>query len=115
MKKENRTNANIRKYLGASVLSVALLLAFAASALWAALLLASGIPGLTAQSRTATLPHDAAPSGTNLSAVVEQFETSLEKFGKEIGQRFFKWDFGLLAVACGLVWGLDYLNAHRNS
>jgi hypothetical protein len=55
MKKENRTNMNIRKYFGASALSVALLLA-------------AGIPGLAANSRTVTLRHAAVLSGTSLSA-----------------------------------------------
>lgn len=46
---------NIRKYFGASALSVALLLA-------------AGIPGLAANSRTVMLRHAAVLSGTNLSA-----------------------------------------------
>jgi hypothetical protein len=54
-KKEKRMNMKIRKYLGASVLSVALLLA-------------AGIPGLAASSRTVTLHHDAVLSGTSLTA-----------------------------------------------
>jgi len=46
---------NIRKHLGASLLSVALLLA-------------AGIPGLAANARFVTLRHDAVLSGTSLSA-----------------------------------------------
>jgi hypothetical protein len=48
-------NMNIRKCLGTSALSLALLLA-------------SGIPGLAKNSRTVTLNHDAVLSGTSLSA-----------------------------------------------
>ena len=48
-------NMNIRKCLGTTVLSLALLLA-------------SGIPGLAKNSRTVTLNHDAVLSGTSLSA-----------------------------------------------
>ena len=48
-------NMNTRKCLGASVLSLALLLA-------------SGIPGLAKNSRTVTLSHDTVLSGTNLAA-----------------------------------------------
>ena len=46
-------NMNIRKYLGTSVLSVALLLA-------------SGIPALAKNSRTLTLAHDLVLNGTSL-------------------------------------------------
>jgi hypothetical protein len=55
MKKENRMNMNIRKSLGTSVLSVALLLA-------------SGIPALAKDSRTVTLTHDVVLNGTSLPA-----------------------------------------------
>jgi hypothetical protein len=48
-------NTMIRKFLGTSLLSVALLLA-------------AGIPGLAANSRTVTLQHDAVLSGTSLAA-----------------------------------------------
>jgi hypothetical protein len=48
-------NMNIRKFLGTPALSVVLLLA-------------SGIPGLAANSRTVTLHHDAVLSGTSLAA-----------------------------------------------
>ncbi len=48
-------NMNVRKYLGASVLSVTLLLA-------------AGVPGWASGSRTVTLRHDAALSGTSLAA-----------------------------------------------
>jgi len=50
-----RMNTKIRKYLGASALSVALLLA-------------AGIPSLAASSGTVTLHHDAVLSGTSLTA-----------------------------------------------
>jgi len=46
---------DIRKYLGTSILSLALLLA-------------AGIPGLAKDSRTVTLNHDAVLSGTTLPA-----------------------------------------------
>jgi hypothetical protein len=46
---------NIRKFLGTSALSVALLLA-------------AGIPGLAANSGTVTLHHDAVLNGTSLAA-----------------------------------------------
>jgi hypothetical protein len=46
---------NIRKYLGTSALSLALLLA-------------AGIPSFAANSRTVTLNHDAVLSGTSLAA-----------------------------------------------
>ena len=46
---------DIRKYLGTSILSVALLLA-------------CGIPGLAKNSRTVALPHDAVLSGKTLPA-----------------------------------------------
>jgi len=55
MKKENEMNMNIRKYLGTSVLSVALLLA-------------SGIPALAKDSRTVTISHDFVLNGTSLPA-----------------------------------------------
>ena len=48
-------NMNIRKFLGTSLLSMALLLA-------------AGIPSLAKNSRTVTLRHDAALSGTSLAA-----------------------------------------------
>jgi len=54
-KKENRMNMDIRKYLGTSVLSVALLLA-------------SGIPALAKDSRTVTFAHDFVLNGTTLPA-----------------------------------------------
>lgn len=54
-KKENGTKMNIKKNLGMTALSVALLLA-------------SGIPSFAANSRTVTLQHDAVLSGTGLSA-----------------------------------------------
>jgi len=55
MKKENRMNMNVRKYLGTSALSVALLLA-------------SGIPALATHSRTVTFSHDIVVNGTTLPA-----------------------------------------------
>jgi hypothetical protein len=55
MKKENRMNMNIRKSLGTSVLSVALLLA-------------SGISALATDSRTVTFSHDVVLNGTTLPA-----------------------------------------------
>jgi hypothetical protein len=55
MKKENRMNMNIRKSLGTSALSVALLLA-------------SGIPALAKDSRAVTLSHDVVLNGTTLPA-----------------------------------------------
>jgi hypothetical protein len=55
IKKEDRTNMNIRKCFGTSLLSVALLLA-------------AGIPGFASNSRTVTLQHDAVLSGTSLAA-----------------------------------------------
>jgi hypothetical protein len=55
MKKENRTNMNVRKCLGTSVLSVALFLA-------------SGIPALAKNSTTVTLSHDLVLNGTSLPA-----------------------------------------------
>jgi hypothetical protein len=55
MEKENRINMNVRKSLGTSVLSVALLLA-------------SGIPALAENSRSVTLPHDLVLNGTSLPA-----------------------------------------------
>jgi hypothetical protein len=55
MKKENRMNMNIRKSLGTSVLSVALLLA-------------SGIPALAKNSRTVNFGHDFVLNGTTLPA-----------------------------------------------
>jgi hypothetical protein len=53
MKKENPMN--VRKYLGASVMSVGLLLA-------------CGIPALAKDARTVTLSHDVVLNGTTLSA-----------------------------------------------
>ncbi len=55
MKKENQMNMNIRKCLGTSALS-------------AALLLASAIPGLAKNLRTVTFSHDVVLSGTTLPA-----------------------------------------------
>jgi hypothetical protein len=55
MKKENRMNMDVRKYLGTSVLSVALLLA-------------SGIPALAKDSRTVTFGHDFVLNGTTVPA-----------------------------------------------
>jgi hypothetical protein len=55
MKKEKGTNMNIKKYLGISVLSVALLLA-------------SGIPGFAKNSGTVILQQDAVLKGTTLPA-----------------------------------------------
>src|SRR5208337_1828000 len=55
IKKENRMNMDVRKYLGTSVLSVALLLA-------------SGIPALAKDSRTVTFGHDFVLNGTTLPA-----------------------------------------------
>jgi hypothetical protein len=55
MKKENEMNMYIRKCLGTSVLSVALLLA-------------SGIPALATHSATVTLSHDVVLNGTSLPA-----------------------------------------------
>jgi hypothetical protein len=64
MKKENRMNTNIRKFLGTSGLSVALLLA-------------SGIPALAKNSRTVTFSHDVVLNGTTLPAgrCLVQWET----------------------------------------
>jgi hypothetical protein len=55
MKKENRMHINLRKHLGTSALSVALLLA-------------SGIPALAKDSRTVTFAHDVIVNGTSLPA-----------------------------------------------
>jgi hypothetical protein len=55
MKKGNRMNMDVRKYLGTSALSVALLLA-------------SGIPALAKDSRTVTFAHDFVLNGTTLPA-----------------------------------------------
>jgi hypothetical protein len=55
MKKENQMNMNIRKFLGTSVLS-------------AALLLASGIPGLAKNARSVTFDHDVMVNGATLPA-----------------------------------------------
>jgi hypothetical protein len=55
MKKGNRMNMTIRKSLGTSVLSVALLLA-------------SSIPALAKKSATVTFPHDLVLNGTSLPA-----------------------------------------------
>jgi hypothetical protein len=75
MKKENRMNMNIRKCLGTSVLSVALLLA-------------SGIPGLAKNSRTVTLHHDAVLSGTSLAA--GQYSIRWETHSPEATVQFVK-------------------------
>jgi len=55
IKKENRMNMDVRKYLGTSALSVALLLA-------------SGIPALAKDSRTVTFGHDSILNGTTVPA-----------------------------------------------
>jgi hypothetical protein len=55
MKKENRMNMDVRKYLGTSFLSVALLLA-------------SGIPALAKNARTVTFGHDFVLNGTTVPA-----------------------------------------------
>jgi hypothetical protein len=64
MKKEDRMNMDVRKYLGTSVLSVALLLA-------------SGIPALAKNARTVTFSHDVVLNGTTLPAgkCLVQWET----------------------------------------
>ena len=58
-------NMNIRKYLGTPVLATALLLA-------------SAIPGLAANSRKVTLPHDAVLSGTNLKVVLSAGQYTIQ-------------------------------------
>jgi hypothetical protein len=55
MKKENQMNMDVRKYLGTSVLSVALLLA-------------CGIPALASHSAKVTLSHDLVMNGRSLPA-----------------------------------------------
>ena len=55
MKKENRMNMNIRKFLGTSALSVALLVA-------------GGIPGLAKSSGSVTFSHDVVVNGATLPA-----------------------------------------------
>ena len=76
MKKENRMNVNIRKYLGTSGLSVALLLA-------------SGIPALAKNSRTVTFSHDVVLNGTTLPAgqYTVQWETHSSGVTIEFVQR----------------------------
>ena len=67
---------DIRKYLGTSILS-------------AALLLACGIPGLAKNSRTVALPHDAVLSGKTLPAgnYVVQWEAHSPQAVVEFAQR----------------------------